>query len=215
MSFQIEGGRIILPIESSNNIEGEYKMNETLKTLLTRRSIRKYKKEQITEDELQVILEAGTFAPSAMNQQPWHFTAIQNKEVLQRVNKFCIEILIKTGNKNFQERSKGNKAEDISIMYDAPTLIVVSGDEKAIAPINDCSIALQNMFLAADSLGIGSCWIHAVKYVFSTEEGKEFLIKESIIPEGYAIVGSGAFGYKDCETPSPAPRRNGNVSVIK
>ena len=186
-------------------------MNETLKTILNRRSIRKYKEEQIKDEELQAILEAGKFAPSAMNQQPWHFTVVQNKELLQKISEACKTVFSNSGNKNFEERAK---AENFSISYNAPTFIIVSGDQKAIAPQNDGSLALGNMFLAAESLGIGSCWIHAMAFLFSKEEGQT-LKNELGIPEGYAPVGSGAFGYKGTEQPSASPRKEGTVNIIK
>lgn len=186
-------------------------MNETLKTILSRRSIRQYKQKQIREEELHAILEAGKFAPSAMNQQSWHFTVVQNKEILQKINEACRAAFAKSGNKNFEARAK---AENFSPFYNSPTFIIVSGDEKAIAARNDGSLALGNMFLAAESLGIGSCWIHAMNFLFSTEEGMS-LKKELSIPEDYVCVGSGAFGYKAVESPSPAPRKAGTVNIIK
>jgi len=186
-------------------------MNETIKNIMNRRSIRKYKEEQIKDEELQAILDAGRFAPSAMNQQSWHFTVVQNKEVIQKIIQAIKTAFFNSGNKNFEDRAK---AEDFNPFYNAPTLIIVSGDEKAIAPQNDGSLALENMFLAAESLDIGSCWIHALNSVFSSEESKE-LKKELGIPEGYNPVGSGVFGYKAVDTPSPAPRKEGTVNIIK
>lgn len=186
-------------------------MNETIKNIMNRRSIRNYKEEQIKDDELQAILDAGRFAPSAMNQQSWHFTVIQNKEVLQKIIEATKTTFLNSGNKNFEERAK---ATDFNPFYKAPTLILVSGDEKAIAPQNDCSLALENMFLAAESLGIGSCWIHSLNFLFASEEGKT-LKKELGIPEGYNPVGSGVFGYKGVDTPDPAPRKEGTINIIK
>lgn len=186
-------------------------MNETIKNLLNRRSIRKFEQEQIKDEELEAILETGKFAPSAMNQQSWHFTVVQNKEILQQINETCRTAFINSGNKGFEDRGK---AENFSIFYNAPTFIIVSGDEKAIAPQNDGSLALGNMFLAAESLGIGSCWIHAMNFVLSIEEGKA-LKKVLGIPEGYTPIGSGAFGYKAVSSPSPAARREGIINIIK
>ncbi len=190
-------------------------MNDTLKTILNRRSIRKYTQEQIKEEELQWILEAGKFAPSAANQQPWHFTVVQNKDLMQKISEACIVAVSKSGNRYYEERLKAIKSKKTSLMFNAPTLIVVSGDEKASVPINDCSLAIENMFIAAESLGIGSCWIHALSILYSTEEGKVFLTNESIVPKGFTIVGSAAFGYKAVEQPSSAPRREGTVTIIK
>ncbi|MEL7565032.1 MAG: nitroreductase [Dehalobacterium sp.] len=186
-------------------------MNETLSSILTRRSIRQYKQEQIKDEEVHMILEVGKFAPSAMNQQSWHFTVVQNKDMLKRINETAKAAFLKSGNNNFVERAK---AENFSPFHNAPTFIIVCGDEKAIAPQNDGSLALGNMFLAAHSLGIGSCWIHAMNFLFSTEEGKA-LKKELGIPEGYVSVGAGAFGYKAAEAPSPSPRKDGTVNFIK
>lgn len=186
-------------------------MNETLKSILTRRSIRHYKPEQIKDKELQAILDAGKFAPSAMNQQSWHFTVIQNKEMLNKITQIGRAAFLKSENKYFAERAK---AENFCFFHNAPTFIIVSCDEKAIAPQNDGSLALGNMFLAAHSLEIGSCWIHAMNFLFSTAEGKE-LKRELKIPEGYIAVGSGAFGYKDEESPDPAPRKEDTVNFIK
>lgn len=190
-------------------------MNETLQTILNRRSIRKYKQEQIKEEELQLILEAGKFAPSAMNQQPWHFTVVQNKNLMQKINEACIVAYSKSGNRYYEERFKVMSSKETNLMYDAPTLIIVSGDEIARMPINDCTLALENMFLAAESLGIGSCWIDALSVLYSTEEGKAFLTNESIVPEGYTLIGSSAFGYKAVDQPSSAPRRENTVTIIK
>lgn len=186
-------------------------MSEALKNLLGRRSIRKYKAEQIKDEELQAILEAGKYAPSAANQQSWHFTVVQNRETLQKINDVAKSAFEKSGNPRFIERAK---AENFTVFYNAPTYIIVSGEEKAIAPVADTALALGNLFLAAEALGIGSVWIHAVNFLWETEEGKA-LFRELGVPEGYRPFGSGAFGYPDGEKPSPAPRREGTVNIIK
>lgn len=177
-------------------------MNETLNTILGRRSVRKFKTEQISEDELNLILEAGKFAPSAMNQQSWHFTAIQNKKLIDKINEVCKKNTNRAGNK------------DLSVFHNAPTLIIVSGEEKAIAPECDCSLAMENMFLAAASLNVGSCWIHSPRSLSSSEEGKNLMI-ELEIPSGYKIIGSGVFGYADCDMPKAAARKENSVNIIK
>lgn len=186
-------------------------MNEVIKIIMERRSVRSYTQEQIKEDQLQTILKAGTYAPSAMNQQSWHFTAIQKKDLINRINAECKSIFLKSGNKNFEERAK---SENFDLFYNAPTLIVVSGDKNNIAPQIDCAIALQNMFLGAESINIGSCWIHGVTTLENSEGGKA-LMKELGIPEGYAIFGSGVFGYKAAGSPDPAPRKEHPISIIK
>jgi len=184
---------------------------ESLKILFERRSIRSFKDEQIKDSELEIILKAAKFAPSAMGQQPWHFTVIQNKEILNRIDTLTKKIFEKSGIPRLEERAK---AENFSAFYNAPTYIIVSVDEKSVAPIADGALALGNALLAAEGLGIGSCWIHAVNQLYANDEGKE-LLKELGIPEGYIPIGSGAFGYIAGEKPEPAPRKEGNVNIIK
>jgi len=186
-------------------------MNETIKTLLSRRSIRAYKQEQIKDEDLNVILNAGKFAPSAMNQQSWHFTAVQNKETLQKINQTIRNFLLKSGNKQFEAMAKSEK---FNVFHNAPTLIIVSGDEKAIAPQCDCSLAMGTIFLAAASIGIGSCWIHALTQLSSSAEGNA-LISELGIPKGNKIFASGAFGYAALKAPTAAPRKENSVNIIQ
>jgi len=186
-------------------------VKEPLKILFERRSIRSFKEEQIKDSELEVILGAAQFAPSAMGQQPWHFTVIQNKEILNKINLITKKVYEKSGIPRLEERAK---AENFSPFYHAPTYIIVSVDEKSVAPIADGALALGNALLAAEGLGIGACWIHAVNFLYTTDEGKE-LFKELGIPDGYVPIGSGAFGYISGEKPQPAPRKEGIVNIIK
>lgn len=185
-------------------------MNETITTILNRRSIRAYKQEQIKEEDLQIILKAGLFAPSAMNQQSWHFTVVRNKETLQKINQTVRDNFLKSGIKRFEEMAK---SENFNLFYNAATLIIVSGDEKAIAPQCDCALAMGNMFLAASSIGIGSCWIHATTQLSNTEEGNS-LISVLGIPQGNKIFASGVFGYAAVEAPAAAPRKDNTVNII-
>jgi nitroreductase len=199
---------ILQEIEHKRSIT---QMNETIKTLLNRRSVRTYKPEQIKDEDLQIILKAGMYAPSAMNQQSRHFTVVQNKETLRRINETCKVIFSKSGNQRFEEMAK---SENFSVFHNAPTLIIVSGDEKAIAPQCDCTLANGTMFLAAASIGIASCWIHALTQINGTAEGQA-LIKELGLPEGNKIFASGAFGYNASELPIAPPRKENVVTILK
>ena len=185
-------------------------MSETMKTILGRRSIRAYLPEQIKDEELNVILEAAKYAPNGRGTQNWHFSVVQKQETLQVINEACRMGMLHSGEKFLEERAK---AENFSIFYHAPTLIVVSGDEKDLTPLQNCSLAMGNMFLAAESVGIGSCWIHAVAMALNAEQSGD-LRKSLGIPDGYRVCASGAFGYK-AESPQPAPRKEGTVTMIK
>ena len=185
-------------------------MNETIRTILNRRSTRAYKQEQIKEEELRQILECGKFAPSAINEQPWHFTVVQKKDLLDRINEACKQAFINSGNERFAERAK---EEGFHVFYNAPTLIIISGQEQTIAPQIDCALALQNMFLGAESIGIGSCWIHAIAGVLNSSEGQS-LRGELGIPQGYSTFCSGSFGYKAMDPQAPERKEN-IVNIIK
>jgi nitroreductase len=187
-------------------------MNETMNTILNRRSIRQYKREQIEDKELELILTAGKYAPSGMNWQSWHFTVVQNPELLNKLNNYLKAFLLKSGNKEMMDRVK---SKEFNIFYYAPTAIIVSGNKVAMTPQTDCALAFENMFLAAESVGIGSCWIQAVAMALTaTVEGK-VLAKDLKIPEGYVIHGAAVFGYKAELNPVPAPRRPDTVTIIK
>jgi len=169
-------------------------MNETIKTLMERRSIRKFKPAQIKEEELNTILNAGMYAPSGANQQSALFVVIQDKETLKKLSVMNAAVL----------------GKDMDPYYGAPTLILVFADKSKITPIEDASLALGNMFNAAASLGIGSCWVHRTKQMFETQEGKDLLKKWGVTGD-YIGVGSCILGYADGEHPKAAPRKDNFV----
>ncbi|PAB57890.1 nitroreductase [Anaeromicrobium sediminis] len=181
-------------------------MNETLQVIKNRRSTRKFKPEQIKEEELEAILEAGIYAPSAHNDQPWNFTVIQNKELMEELN-----VESKEKCKDFPDeliRKMANN-ERFNIFYGAPTVIIVSGRDNAIMPQVDCAAATENMLLAAESLDIGGCWNGFVSFLFNSEKGDEY--KEKLnIPRGYTPYYGVALGYKKVRVFN-APARKGNV----
>lgn len=185
-------------------------MNETMKNILDRRSIRQFNDKPVDPYELEAILEAGKYAPSAMNEQPWHFSVVESPELLQKINLVTRELFAQSGNLMYEQRAK---SEGFSSFYKAPLFIIVSCDNAAVAPLQDGALALGNMFLAAKSMGIGSCWIHAMNYVLESAAGVE-LRKELLIPDGFVLVGAGAFGYSDEKNPNPFPRKEDTVTYL-
>lgn len=173
-------------------------MNETINILLNRRSIRKYKTDQITDEDLNLILEAGKYAPSGGNLQSSIFIVVQNKEMLQTLSQMNALV---TG-------------KEFDPFYGAPTVIFALGDKSKVTPVEDASLALSNMFNAAYSLGIGSCWIHRIKEMFESDKGKT-LLKEWGIEGDYVGVGSCILGYPDCDQPKPSPRKDNYIVMVK
>ncbi len=186
-------------------------MNETINTILKRRSTRSYKRQQISEGDLNQLIEAGKYAPSAANEQPWHFTVVQNKDMLNKLNRACKDAIAKSPN---PQMAKMAASPDFSIFYNAPTVIIISGDTKTIAPQIDCALAMENMFLAAESLNIGACWIHAIFNLLLSEGGKQ-LKDELQIPKDFNVCAAAGFGYKAGETPAAAERKQGTVTILK
>jgi nitroreductase len=181
-------------------------VNETLKIIKQRRSIRSFKAEQIKAEELQAVLEAGMYAPNA-GDQAWHFTVIQNKEMLDKINFAAKEAVKQLNIEGIREIANN---EEYNCLYGAPTLIIVSGNEQAPIPLEaDCASATQNLLLAAESIGLGSCWIYFVIFAFNSPQGPE-LRKELKIPEGYRPYYSAVLGYKK-DTADNVPDRKPNL----
>ena len=187
-------------------------MNETIQTILGRRSIRAYKPEQLDQGSLEMILDAGRYAPSAMNQQPWHFTVIQSRVLLEKLETACKAVFMESDIEALREIAR---RDGFSVFYHAPALIVVTGDSAALAPQYDCTLAMQNMMLAAASLGIGSCWMHSVMMFYATEKGKELFQELGIVfPQGHEPFASAVFGYSAVPLPEPEPRKSGSVTIM-
>jgi nitroreductase len=185
--------------------------NETIKIIKQRRSIRSFRDEQIRDEELQAVLEAGMYAPNAGG-QAWHFTVIQRKELLDRLNQAAKEAARQMNIKPLMELGKN---EEFNCLYGAPTLVIVSGDGKSPIPLDaDCAAATQNLLLAAESIGLGSCWVFFVLMAFNSPQGPE-LRNELKIPEGYKPYTSVALGYKRGAAPGAPDRKPGLITYIR
>ena len=170
-------------------------MNETLQVLKTRRSVRKYKTEQITDAELNAILEAGTWAPTGMGLQSPLMVVVQDAETIAALSRMNAEVMGSPGMDHF---------------YGAPTVIVVLADTSRPTWIEDGSLVMGNLMNAAHAVGLGSCWINRARQVHQTEEGAALLRKWGV-PEGYAGIGNCILGYAAVETPTAAPRKENFV----
>ena len=171
---------------------------ELLELLKTRRSIRKYKAEQVKTEELDAVLEAGTYAPTGSGAQSPVIVAVQDpetRELLSRMNAIVM----------------GTESDPY---YGAPTLVIVLADPERGTWVEDGSCVLDNMMNAAHALGLGSCWIHRERQMFDSPEGKD-LLKTWGLPETLRGVGSIALGYPDGAAPEPKPRKPGYIVKIE
>lgn len=179
-------------------------MNDVINVIKNRRSVRAYSSEQLKQEELDQIIEAGIYAPTAHNDQPWHFTVIQNKEKLDFINEKSKELMAKS---DIDWINKLGSNPKFNVSYNAPTLIIVSGKKNAVSPKVDCSAAIENMLIAAESINIGSVWLGLVGFFFTLETE----VKALGVPEDYEPYYGIAFGYKVSDKKLPAPKRNLDV----
>ena len=189
---------------------GDYP-NETVKTIMERRSIRKYKPQQISDQDLDCIITCGLHAPSARNTQNWHFNVIQNADLISWMNEAIIKNMPAEFIEIYKERQGGR--DDFSMFYDAPTLVLVSGDANDMYTDSNCAYASQNMCLAAQSLGVASIIIGMARYIFATTEADAYA-KEFGIPDGYKPLYAICFGYAGMEAAAPE-RVEGKVNYIR
>ena len=173
-------------------------MNDVIKAMLERRSCRKYKPEQIKDEDLQQILEAGKYAATGHGWQSPKMVVIQNPEIIAKLSKWNAQIM-------------GVKSDPF---YGAPTVILVLADATKPTAVQDGSLVMGNLMLAAHSLGLGSCWINRAKEEFATEEGKA-LLKQWGIEGDYIGVGHCVLGYLDGNLPKAAPRKDDYVVTVK
>ncbi|MDD5924034.1 MAG: nitroreductase [Clostridia bacterium] len=168
--------------------------NQVLECLKSRRSIKKYKDTPVEREKLELILEAGTFAPSGKNKQAAVMVCVTDKEQVALLSKINAEVL-------------GVNSDPF---YGAPCVVVVFADSEMFTYIEDGSLVMGNMLHAAHSLGVDSCWIHRARQMFETEEGKE-LMKKWGLGENYKGIGNCILGYADCEYPKASPRKDGYI----
>jgi nitroreductase len=146
-----------------------------------------------------------------MNQQKWHFTVVQDKVMLERMIAIIKENMINSGNEMLANRAS---VPGYNTFHNAPTVILISADEKARFVQIDCGAAAQNIALAAESLLLGSCIITSSAYLFASAKGEELKIKLGI-PHGYSHVCSVALGYKEGANPVAPPRNDNVINYIQ
>ena len=168
-------------------------MKSTVEDLKGRRSVRKYKKEQITREELDIVLQAGICAPTAMNRQTPIIVAVQNSEDVAQLSRLNAAFL----------------SGQSDPFYGAPTVAVVLYEAGARMGVQDASLVMGNLMNAAHAIGLGSCWINRGKEMFETEEGKALLKKWGVEGE-YTGLACCILGYPD-EEPAMKPRKENYI----
>lgn len=171
-------------------------MNEALANLYERRSIRKYKEEQITREEMDAVIHAGVCAASGKNGQSAIIIAVQDKETRDLLSRLNAAVL-------------GVNSDPF---YGAPTVLIVLADANSSLAVQDGSLVMGNLMNAANAIGLGSCWINRAREVFATEEGKALLKKWGIEGEWLGI-GNCILGYP-AEAPAMKKRKENYVTYV-
>lgn len=191
--------------------------NEIMQNIISRRAIRRFDPKQLSESDLEQILQAGLYAPSAGGRQGVIFAVCQDKAINERLGK------IKRANskpkmataESYVSKEQPSIADDpklINAFYDAPTVITMFAPKNFLFSSEDCAVAAENMMLLASSLGVGSCYIGQGFTAFADSYGQEILRKWDIRSDYYAVMQL-LLGYprKDDNPPLPKPRKNGRV----
>ena len=173
-------------------------MSDVLETIKSRRSIRKYKSDMVSQDKLEKIIEAGTYAATGMGKQSPIIVAVTNKELRDKLSAMNAKIM-------------GTNTDPF---YGAPVVLIVLADKSRPTYLYDGSLVMGNLMLEAEAQGVGSCWIHRAKEEFESEEGKEIL-KSLGIEGDYEGIGHCVLGYADGPAPKAAPRKDSYVYYVK
>ena len=182
-------------------------MNEVIKTIKSRRSVRKYQSRQIPRADVEQIIEAGLWAPSARNTQPWHLTVVRGQENIAPITAALKEAVARMPENPYRALVGG---AGYTVNFGAPTIVIVSGHPDITPMVQaDCGQLIQNMALAAHSMGIGSCWVNQLGSACNEPGFRKFLSGLGV-PEGYFIHGTCALGYPEGAYPK-APLRKENL----
>ena len=175
-------------------------MNEIIKAMEERRSIRKFKPEMPKKEDLQQIVEAGLYAANGMGRQATITVAVTNKELRDKLSAINCKI--------------GGWDEGVDPFYGAPAILIVLAEKDWRNRVYDGSLVMGNMMLAAHSLGLGSIWIHRAKEEFEMPEYQQ-LLKELGVEGEWEGIGHCAVGDIDGEMPEAAERKPNRVFWVE
>lgn len=172
-------------------------MKEAIFNLMNRRSVRSYTPDQVPDELLDPVLQAGLYAPSGMNTQGVRLVAVRDRATRDLLSRLNAAVM-------------GSQTDPF---YGAPCVVVVLFDPDLYGGwVEDGALALGNMMNAAHALGLGSCWIHRARQVFDSPEGKE-LLKAWGLPENLRGVGNCILGFP-VKVPEARPRKEGRIVKI-
>ena len=183
---------------------------ELLEAIDGRMSVREYTEEPVDNEVLRELIEAAIKAPSAINQQPWAFIVVTDRARLNRISDqaktHLLKVTLAAPAHPFREMLNDPKFD---IFYRAPALIVIAAAEPTDWAVEDCSLAAQNLMLAAHGKGLGTCWIGFAQNWLATADGKA----ELGVPVSHAPIAPIIVGHSR-RPPPPVPRKTPDIRWI-
>lgn len=174
-------------------------MNETINTIMDRRAVRTFDDRKVEREKIEEIVKAGLYAPSGAGRQDSVIIVIEDRKKLDEIRALNASVMGK---------------ENIDPFYGAPVVILVADKKGSSTALLDGAASIENMLIAATSLGLGTCWIHRAKEELETEWGKKLLSSLGLDDE-YIGVGHIALGYYDeSRKPQAKERKDGRLFFI-
>ena len=183
-----------------------------------RHSIRKYTDKQISREDLEVILEAGNYAPNAGGGQRSMMDAVHNAELAAKIGRMNLAKFDRSKLLGgYVSKEQPSSIDDPTIkngFYDAPTVVAIFCQNGFAFRVADAFCMAENMILQATELGISSCIISRGEETFVSDEGQK-LLNEWDVPENYSAVCFVILGYIDGEQPHTKPRKPNRIKIIE
>ena len=176
-------------------------MNEVIRTIMERRSTRGFKPDPVPQELLEQVVQAGLYAPNGGGRQETLTLVIRDPALIARLSKMNAQYGL------------WNIGREFDPLYGAPVVMVVFGRKESETCVEDGSLIIGTMLLAAKSLGLDGIWVHRARQEFESGEGKE-LLKELGIPDEYRAVGHCLIGYAAEEAKPAAPRKENRVCYV-
>ena len=174
-------------------------MNQTMRDMLERRSIRKFKPDMVERSLIDQVIEAGLYAASGKGRQAARILAVTNRELRDQIAR--------------DNQKIGGWEDGFDPFYGAPVILIVLAEKNWPTRVYDGSLVMGNLMLAAHTLGLGTCWIHRAREEFEMDSYRELLARIGLEGE-FEGIGHCALGYIDGERPQAAPRKENHVFYI-
>ena len=184
---------------------------ELLAAIHGRRAARDYTSEAVDEATIRQLIDAAAWAPSAMNEQPWGFVVVRDRDVLDRISReakaYMLATMTEHAHSGHFRTALGDPA--FQIFHDAPVLILICAVARGPWIVEDCALAAENLMLAAHARALGTCWIGFAQSLLATAGGRALLnLPGGWVPLAPIIVGHPA------STPPPVPRREPLIRLV-